>query len=218
MIKISRVCEEILLSSEIALSAYLSGCLNLSAYASLIHKEVERRTKKDVSRGSIVVSLSRLKKTLPKKRELFPKIAIDSISIQSALTEFAYTKGPENRQRLAKLQRLKKLVEAPFFTGTLGAGEISIIVPQSLSLYVRECFKNERPLVVVDDLAGITITFNRKYLLTPNTIFIILRPLALKRINVFEVVSTFTELTLVIATKDMSEVLELLQKMQGKGS
>ncbi len=63
MIKISGVVRGILFSSEVALSAFNDGYLNLSAYAKAIRKDVEARAKTPVPVGSIVVLLSRLKKS-----------------------------------------------------------------------------------------------------------------------------------------------------------
>ena len=219
MRRISDIVRDILTSSEVAYSAYTSGCLNLSAYAAYIRPEIEHRAQKSVSVGSVVVALSRLKsaagtKGLPKAQEVVPRVAIESLSVHSALTEFAFAKSPENRVRLSALQRLEVVRNAPYFTTTLGVGEISIIIPQSVEHVVRTTFKTERPLVVVPNLAGITLRFSPKYLYTPNTTFALLRPLAMRRINVVEVASTFTELTIILAMPDLEAALVIFTNLQ----
>jgi hypothetical protein len=48
---------------------------------------------------------------------------------------------------------------------------------------------------------------------TPNTIFALLRPLALNRINLVEVVSTYTELTVIVAEKNLQAAFFVLSKL-----
>ena len=78
MIKVAAVVQEILMGSEIAFSALSSGYLNLSAYASSIKSEVEKRARKPVRQGTIVVALSRLAKTLPKRPPIMPTIKVET--------------------------------------------------------------------------------------------------------------------------------------------
>jgi hypothetical protein len=69
--------------------------------------------------------------------------------------------------------------------------------------------------LVLADLAGLTIRFPAKYLHVPNTTFALLRPLALNRINLVEVVSTYTELTLIVAERDLERTFVVLNRFKG---
>src|SRR6185369_14665117 len=96
MIKITDAVRDAITSSEVALSAFNEGYLNLTSYAVSIKKEVEEITKKKVRIGSIVVALSRMKKKLPRQKELSPIVKIDHISVKRGLVEMAFEKTKEN--------------------------------------------------------------------------------------------------------------------------
>ena len=194
---------EIIDESEVALDALREGILNLSAYAKSIRVEVGRRSKREVSVGTIVVALCRYEIDVKKSPPICPKVAIESISTRSALAEISFVKSPENRKCLRAIQENKKLAEADVLTIVSGIREISLIVPASLKMEVLRAFKHDKPTLVLEQLASITVRFSPKYLNKPNTTFAMLRPLALKRINIVEVVSTYTELTVIVAEKDL---------------
>lgn len=209
---IAAVVREIVDESEIALSALSDGVLNLSAYAKKIRPEVARRAKKDVSVGTIVVALCRYEIDAKKRARLFPKVKIESISTRSALVEIAFTKSAATRSRLRTLHENENLADADLLTVTSGIREISLILPSTLKGEVLKVFKGEKPLLVQEDLASLSIRFPASYLLTPNTIFALIRPFALSRINIVEVVSTYTELTVVVAEKDLQAAFAVMSK------
>jgi hypothetical protein len=204
---------EILDESEIALTALIEGYLNLSAYAKKIQPEVERRAKRDVSAGTIVVALCRYEIDAKKRTPLTPRVKIESISTRSALAEVTFTKSQANRTRLRALHENEKLAEADLLTVTSGIREISLILPATLKGDVLKIFKGEAPTLVLENLASLTLRFPSRYLHTPNTTFALLRPLALNRINIVEVVSTYTELTVIVAEKDLQAAFAVLSRL-----
>ena len=92
MINISEKLKEILENDEIALEPTKAGFLNFSAYASSIHKELEKKCKKSIKHSTIVVSLTRIAKTLKKEADLKPTVYIEDLSIKSPLYELTYEK------------------------------------------------------------------------------------------------------------------------------
>jgi hypothetical protein len=210
---IASYVREILDESEIALSALVEGYLNLSAYAKKIRPEVARRAKRDVSPGTIVVALCRYEIDAKKRSPLIPKVKIESISTRSALVEITYNKSQANRARLRALQENQNLAEADFLTISSGIREISLFLPAALKDEVLKLFKGETPTLVLENLASLTVRLPSRYLHTPNTTFALLRPLALNRINIVDVVSTYTELTVVVAQKDLQPTFAVWSKL-----
>ena len=210
---IAAVVREIVDESEVALSALSDGVLNLSAYAKKIRTEVARRAKKEVPVGTIVVALCRYEMEAKKRARLFPKVKIESISTRSALVELAFAKSAATRGRLRTLHENEKLADADLLTVTSGIREISLILPSTLKSEVLKVFKGEKPTLVQEDLASLSIRFPAHYLHTPNTIFALIRPFALSRINIVEVVSTYTELTVVVAEKDLQAAFAVMSKI-----
>lgn len=207
---IAAVVREIVDESEVILTTLSSGVLNLSAYAKQIKSEVGRRAKKEVPVGTIVVALCRYEFDAKKRAPLCPKVKIESISTRSALAEVTFAKSATNKGRLRALHENERLSDADMLTVTSGIREISLIIPAALKPEVIKVFKGDKPTMVQDNLASLTLRFPSRYLHTPNTIFALIRPLALHRINIVEVVSTYTELTVVVAEKDLQAAFAVM--------
>ena len=118
---------------------------------------------------------------------------------------------------MRSLYQREQFLAAGFFTATHGVNELSIIVPEELSALVLKIFDKQKPKLFINKLASLTVHYGEKVLNTPNVTFAIIRPLALKRINIIEIVSTYTELTFIVAEKDLQETfltLNTLLRMQ----
>ncbi len=216
MIKISDVVRDILTSSEVALSAFSEGFLNLSGYAKVIRRDVEARAKKPVRVGSIVVALSRLKKSegkATKRKPLLPEVAIEDLSVKSGLVEVAFDRTRENLARLRDLYRDPAINAGDFFMVTQGTGEITIIALESALPRITAVARPAKPKAVIRNLVGLTARFDPKYLEIPNVTFVFVRRLALKHINIVEIVSTYTELTFIIDQKDLQEAFIALNEL-----
>ena len=216
MIKISDVVEGILFSSEVALSAFHDGYLNLSAYAKTIQRQVEARAKKPVRIGSIVVALSRISKT-PKTKEkrktLLPEVHIEDLSVKSGLAEVTYERTAANLARLRELYRDPAINASDFFMVTQGAGEITIVALETTLTHIMASARPAKPKSTVRNLVGLTARFNEKYIKVPNVVFVFVRRLALKHINIVEIVSTYTELTFIIDQYHLQEAFLTLNEL-----
>lgn len=216
MIKISDVVRDILYSSEVALSAFNDGYLNLSGYAASIRKKVEARAKKSVRIGSIVVALSRLKKAeskTTKRNPLLPEVKIEDLSVKSGLVEVAFDRTRENLSRLRELYRDPAISAGDFFMVTQGTGEITIIALEGALPRIIAVARPAKPKAVIKNLVGLTARFDETYLKIPNVTFVFVRRLALKHINIVEIVSTYTELTFIIDQKDLQEAFLALNEL-----
>ncbi|MFY9462754.1 MAG: hypothetical protein WAP52_01055 [Candidatus Sungiibacteriota bacterium] len=215
MIKISGVVEGIIRQDEVALSAFNSGYLNLSAYAASIRREVEVRAKKPVRVGSIVVALSRLKKSggkTDKRKSLLPEVVIEDLSVKSGLVEIAFDRTAGNLARLRELYRDSAINAGDFFMVTQGTGEITIIALETALPHIMRVMRPARSKATIRNLVGLTARFDEKYLAIPNVVFVFVRRLALKHINIVEIVSTYTELTFIIDQKDLQEAFLALNE------
>jgi hypothetical protein len=213
MLKIAIIVEEIITRSEVAYFALTAGYLNLSAYALSIKEEVEKRALKSVRQGTIVTALSRLAKTLPAQGQVLPRFIAENLAVRTGLAEIAFEKTKNNLDLLRFLYKEDRFFAADFFTVTHGVNELSIILPENLAPAVLKLYGKQKPKLSVNHLASLTVRFNEKYFVVPNIIFSLIRPLALKRINVVEIVSTYTELTFIVGEKDLPESFLILNSL-----
>jgi hypothetical protein len=213
MIKVSDIVREIVFASEPELTVLSRGALNLSAYAKRIKPQVERRARKSVQLGTIVVALSRLSSEIDREDPLMPKVVLESIAVKSNLAEIAFAKTVEYKARAHKLYTNREFAQADFLTITYGAGEISIFAPMSLTQAILKNFKPDKPKFLLGNLAALTVQFSTRYIETPNMYFALFRTIAVRRLNIVDVISTFTELTFLVRQADLNELFVLMNAL-----
>ena len=215
MNKVSDIVKTIVDDCEIASNALNDGILNLSAYAKNIHAQVEKRAMKPVKHGTIVAALARYSKEVVEP--FAPEVSLRDISVKSRLTEIAYDQSISNRKRVKELYQSELFKEADFLTITQGVRELSIIVNDALTNELMKIFEGETPRITIDNLCALTVSFDNHYIHEPGQTFALVRKLAIKRINIVEIVSTFTELTFILDDKDIELALLQFAKELGRG-
>lgn len=211
MLKIIDATRNVLLEDEVALQAMSNEVLNLSAYAERILPLVEAATFKSVRKGSIVVALSRLSHELTKLPKLRPFVAIDTISVKSQLSTITFDNTQLNRQTVASLYELLKSNTNTFFVTTQSTSEITLILHESIISDVLDRF-SDKPKALFRDQSAVLIQFDEQYLDIPNVLFSFQTALALKRINLTEVISTYTEFCIIVNQDDVDTSMDALKK------
>ncbi len=210
MIKTQDIVREIVFGDEEALTSLARGYMNLSAYAEIIRREVERRTKKDVGVPSIVVALSRLRKTLCKRHPLIQDIEINNIITKSPLSEIVFGKTPDLLRKLASLHEKVKTTNDDFLTMTLSTSELTVICSDRIKPAVLAHFK-AKPQMNVSGLASIGLTLDPKYYPLPNITFSLIRRIAQKRIPLAETITTRTEVIFVFGQQHLAQIVSLFE-------
>lgn len=212
MIKISAILKTILEEDEEALIAYQRNILNLSAYARQIKNQVSALAKKPVNVKSIIVGLSRLKLDRPLVIKKPKPIRLANISIHPDIEELAYEKTKDNIKLFRDVYKNLSTKKQDYLTATQGVNEITIIGGINEIASFKKAFNRSTLLFHKKNLVSITVKLPKTAIITPNTIFLITKKLAIKKINLVEIVSTFSELTFIIDKKDTQLAVEQLSK------
>lgn len=211
MKKISSVVAEIMGNDNIIKAIASKGFLNSMAYARHIKDEVEDKTFKSINTASIATAISRYSKNL-KPISLPPETDIQQISVQTNLEGLTYERNEIISQRLRDIYTKIDINNKTYITITQGINEITIIAQTSIIDTFRNELKQYPKIYDIKNLIGITIKFGLKYLKIPNLFYLFIQKLALKNINIVEIVSTATELTFILDKNDMQIAMEQLQK------
>ncbi len=211
MIKISQVIEEIFKGDDIAREALKLGYLNMSAYAKKIAPQISSRLYKPVSVGSIVVSMSRIRGKFLDEPDYRPPVKIEELSLRANLSEITYEKTKEAVIAAAKLNTLIVNPEA-FFAITQGTHELTVICDSAHLDQIVNQFPAP-PKGRYMDLTAITVRFiEQEYIEIPNMLFTLISALASSRINIIEIVSTYTELSFVVRNNDAQRLISALSQ------
>lgn len=223
MLSIANAVSEILHEDALALEMLQRDLLNASAYAKEIRPEVEDRTKKPVRLGSVIVALSRLGSQIKKEKAMNPMVTIDNFSVTSGLAEITYDKTDSALNEASSINPGFIDNANAFFTITIGVHEITIICSENIRDKISSGI-SVRPKVTLSDLVAVSVRFSDDYMEVPNTIYSLVGALAVRQINVMEIISTYTELTFVIYAHDLEQTIralntyQLSQKRLGSGA
>lgn len=213
MIKVSDTVSKIIESDVIAFESLRKGDLNMSSYASKINKRVSDICMKPVKIGSIVAALRRYVFKKDRKTDFLPTIDIDSLSIQTGLTEITYTKNQKSLEEIIKSE--SQIEEDHFFTITQGISEITIIASSKfLNKFTKDI--KLKPKIVIKNLTAIGVNFNESYMSVPNTIFSLTSKIASERINLIEIVSTYTGIVFIVNDEEVNKAINSLQDFYSK--
>lgn len=211
MVKIQEVINELVKADDTAVLAMREGIINYSAYARKIKPLIDEALLLDVSYKSIVVGLTRLAKTLNSSQHI--RVKLDQISVHPNLGELSYERNSQNMKLLSNIH--EKLIEkqSQFFTITESIGEITFVANNSIISSIKSIFSGVDPIYTNTGLTGITVKFSKEYMEVPNVIYDITRQLAIKDINIIEIVSTTTELTFIIEKQNTELAVGQLSKL-----
>jgi hypothetical protein len=209
MNSVAEITENILLTDNAHQEALRQGTLNLRSYASLIHKQVEILCKKEVKTGTIVIALSRLRENLQKIPSLKPEVIIENLTIKAGLSVLTYEK---TNQTLVKLSNLipTQRKEQEFFVISEGMVEVTLVgstgninqIEKGMEIPSKSKFNNAVALI---------IRFDEKYVEIPNVLYNFVSNLAIKRINLLQVVSNLTEVSFIINKGYLNDAMDVFK-------
>ena len=195
----------------IAYEALQAGTLNLRAYARTIKSSIEDERHEKVDVATMAVALSRIEIELQAKDPITPRLQLDDITTQAPLCEITYAKDQVSPREVEQFSLSLRRDSKDFVVVTQGFREVTIIMP---SRHLNQAHQTitAQPAYTEENLCAITVHFTAEYLRVPNIIYALLAQLAVHRVNITEIVSTSTELS-VITDKDSAEIVNrALQK------
>jgi len=213
MISIAQVVDELIRKTPSLETALASDIINYSSLARNLKPQIEKRLLKEIKEGAIVMALkrvsSKLKDTLPKTEEILKMLG--DITIRSNLVDYTFLSSPTLGIAQNTIIEKTKDRKDVFMTITHGISQITIVASQSLEDDIKEIFKNETPICTLENLSSLTIKIPLEATKMPGVLYSILKLLAWEGISLTEMISTFTELSIVLDTKDIERAFSLLK-------
>ncbi len=203
MIKVSQLVEEIIFRDKILVQYLQDGLINSSALARAIKPQVEKVRKEKVSMNSVLLAINRLVASLPEQTG--QKVKLDSFALATGVCITALKKDSdveEWAQGLRSKEGIKSL--------TIGEKEISII---SDSLFKIPSKFSDRYMYRYVDVGCVTVFFSADYVKTPGLLYHLMSKIYGEDINIIEIVSTASEVTLVVEKNMISKLSNLLQEI-----
>lgn len=215
MISISDCLEDIIKDSPFIEEGLFRGIINFSAYAREIKPVIEKRLFKDIKSGAIVMALKRISEKIKTRPQNNPQINLTDITVRSNLMEITFANSttlPDKQRQLLNTLADKKDI---FCTFSEGVRETTFIASNSAQNVMKKIFASEIALARIDDLSSITIRLPKENVEIPGLYYQILKRLAWENINIIEIISTNTELTIIFRTEDIDKAFSVLKGLGG---
>lgn len=215
MISTAQVVDELIKQTPSLETALMSNIVNYSSLARMLKPQVEERLFKDIKEGAIIMALKRttrrLKKDLPKNLDLSKYLG--TITLRSHLVDYTFTNsvtvvGAQNIL-LEKYAERKDL----FLTVSHGVSQVTVIASESCEKDIKEIFKKEVISAHLSGLSSLTIGIQPEATKIVGIYYSILKVLIWEKISFVELISTFTELTIVMETKYIEKAFSVLKNI-----
>lgn len=215
MISTAQVVDELIKQTPSLETALTSDIVNYSSLARMLKPQVEEKLFKDIKEGAIIMALKRttrrLKKDLPNNLDLSKYLG--SITLRSNLVDYTFINSPTivNAQKilLEKYATRKDL----FLTVSHGVSQLTVVASESCEEDVKKIFKKEIVSANLKGLSSLTIGIHPDATKMIGIYYSILKVLILERISFVELISTFTELTIVMETKYIEKAFSVLKNI-----
>lgn len=213
MISISDALNEIILDYPFIEEGLSRRLINYSAFAREIKPQVEKRLYKNIKEGAIVMALRRISEKLSQNNPRVNNINLTDLTVRSNLSEYTFSNSNTLPERTAilfnKISNKKEILCAL----SEGVRETTFIISAEIIGEIKKIFKGESLLKEINDLSSITIKLPQEVVYIPGVYYQILKRLAFENINVIEVLSTYTELTVIVETKNVDQAFSNLKNL-----
>ena len=215
MITVAEVVGRVVKSSPFLEEGFSRGIVNYSALARELQPQVKEILLKDVSEAAILMALKRLAGKIGSRRQAREQLLneIGELTVRSHLFGYTFQKSDSIVEKQKQLLDEARDKNNPFVTFTQGVFETSIIVGVQLQPTVEEVFGTETLIARLTDLSAIIIRFPLEAVTTPGIHYPILTQLAWTNINVIELISTYTELTIILDRKQVDLAFSVLMNI-----
>ncbi len=214
---IASIVENYIKTKPFLLTALSQGIINLTSLARIILPELEQEFGKDVKQGAVVMALKRLSEDLDFRinHKIIKVIKnLGEITVRSSLTDYNFMLSDtllENQSLL--LNEIKNLTEF-FYTSSRGVNETNLIVSSTIEPYVDKFFSEEKLNQKIADLASITIKLPNENIGISGVYYFIFQKLAWEGVNIYEVISTTNEFTIIVSEEDVDVAFKVIKDLK----
>jgi aspartokinase len=216
MVTISHVVQKLVNDKVFIQEPMSRGIVSYGSLAEQLKPEIEKELGKEIKTHAIVMALHRYAVTLQQTHKKISFNYSSEIIMKTDMCDISVLRSPSLLNKLIKLYNIVNFETGDILNVVHGRYEVSIVTNERYKKKLLEFLKDEKILNVENNLVALTLTFSKDFLYTPGVLFNIIRNIAWDNINIFEIVSTYTELTFIIHKKDAIKGYNALEKIAEK--
>ena len=213
MATIAHVVQKLVSSRPLLHDAIEQGIVSYANLAEFLLPEISEELGKEVQQSAAVMALRRYAERI-KPLSQKPSFTYDSeIVMKTNLCDISIRKSPGLFSKLKTVYSLVDYERGDALNIIHGNYEVSIITNMKNLEKIRKRLDGEKILHIEKDLVSLSLNFSGDFLHTPGIISSAARQLHWENINIYELVSTLSELTFIVAKKDAAKGYQALQRL-----
>ncbi|NER12940.1 aspartate kinase [Leptobacterium flavescens] len=214
---ISSVVEGYIKSKPFLQSALAQGIINLTSLSRIIKPEIEDQLGKEVRNGAVVMALKRLSDELEFRatHKIVKTLKnIGEITVRSSLNDYTFKVSDTILQNMALLITKIEDNKNAFYTSSRGVNETTIVVSNNIAKDVEEVFRKERMIEKIENVSSITVKLPKENVTIPGIYYFIFQRLSWEGVNIFEVISTTYEFTILVGEDQIDKAFKVIKDLK----
>ena len=213
MVTVSRAVQKIIKENPSLEIALAKDLLSYSKLARYMHAEIEKELGRKVKDPAIIVALKRMREKAEKMYERKKVFSAEEMNTSSDLMEITVVRSPKIPGIISELNELEAVGGGAVMNIIQGNKQTTFIFSRKMEKEVRNALHGEKFISEVKGLAQISIGFSKEMFETPGFIVYVLKEVSWNNINIIEVISTYTELALIIKEEEVTKAYKILRKV-----
>ena len=214
---IASVVEHYIKTKPYLSTAMSQGIINLTSLARQIQPEIEETLQKTARSGAIVMALKRISDNLEfLSTHKIVKVlkGIGDITVRSNLVDYSFKISERLLNAQAKF--LSEVNDNPnvFYTSSRGVTESNIIVSSNAAQQLENYFEGETLIEKTADLSSISIKLPTENVTIPGIYYFIFQRLSWEGVNIFEVISTSNEFTILVGDDQVNTAFKAIKELK----
>ena len=214
MVTVSHLVKKTVNSRPMLQEALIEGIVNFAYLAETLQPRIESEFGDEIKKSAIVMALRRYSEELRKKTIVQPPFKFNpEIVMKTNLCDICIVKTPSAQGKIRELYQIVDYEKGDTLNIIQGNYEITIVVSQKHLEKLRKIFGGEKILNIEHDLISLTLSMTKEFLYTPGILSLVTRKLTWENINIFENISTMTELIFIVDQKDAVRAYNAFQEI-----
>jgi aspartokinase len=186
---------------------------NFSKLAEHLQQEISQEYGENVSSSAIMMALRRIAFKLENKKLPPNKVFNSEIILKSGLCDLTVLKTPSLVNKLKTVYDIVDQVKGETLNIIHGNYEVTIVITEKHLDKLKKLLEKEEILNIEKNLVSLAMSFSKDFLYTPGMLSLATRELAWENLNVYENISTMTELIFIVSGKDATRAYTTLKKL-----
>ena len=218
MVTVSHLVKNLVGGQPFVEEALGRGLISYGNFAEEILPKIEKELGRKVQHAAVVMALRRFSEEIAGRRNAAKIFDYSSeLLMKTGICDFTVIKSPSLLAKLKTIHHLVDYERGDTLNVIIGNNEVSVVISEKYADKLAKFLHGEKIMNREKDLASLSIIFTKDdFLHTPGIIFNAVSKLAWNNINIYEIVSTMTELTFILHNNGSMKAYDVLQEMVGK--